>query len=162
MLDLGLPDVDGMVLLQHLKRHPDTRHIPVQVVVRRRPAARQHGARAPSATCEKPLDRGRARRACWRASSSSPSGRVRSLLLVEDDAAERDAIAELLGGDDVEIRTAATTDEALAALREQPRRRASCSTSGCPGSGPFELLEEMSADDVAGRRAGHRPHRPRR
>ncbi|MBO9710148.1 MAG: response regulator, partial [Caulobacter sp.] len=32
MLDVGLPDMDGLALLDLLKRTPDTRHIPVQVI----------------------------------------------------------------------------------------------------------------------------------
>jgi signal transduction histidine kinase/CheY-like chemotaxis protein len=32
MLDIGLPDMDGLALLDLLKRTPDTRHIPVQVI----------------------------------------------------------------------------------------------------------------------------------
>jgi DNA-binding response OmpR family regulator len=32
MLDIGLPDMDGLALLDLLKRTPETRHIPVQVI----------------------------------------------------------------------------------------------------------------------------------
>jgi signal transduction histidine kinase/CheY-like chemotaxis protein/HAMP domain-containing protein len=32
MLDIGLPDIDGLALLDLLKRTPDTRHIPVHVI----------------------------------------------------------------------------------------------------------------------------------
>ena len=32
VLDMKLPGMDGWAVLDHLKRHPDTRHIPVHVV----------------------------------------------------------------------------------------------------------------------------------
>src|SRR5204862_7475859 len=32
VLDMALPGMDGWAVLDHLKRHPDTRHIPVHVV----------------------------------------------------------------------------------------------------------------------------------
>jgi CheY-like chemotaxis protein len=32
LLDLGLPDMDGATVLNHLKNDPDTRHVPVVVV----------------------------------------------------------------------------------------------------------------------------------
>ena len=32
MLDIGLPDMDGLALLDLLKRTPETRHIPVHVI----------------------------------------------------------------------------------------------------------------------------------
>ena len=32
ILDMGLPVQDGWQVLEHLKRHPETRHIPVHIV----------------------------------------------------------------------------------------------------------------------------------
>src|SRR5207245_10952650 len=46
--------------------------------------------------------------------------RRKRLLVVEDNPDEQLSIAELLGHDDIEIATAATGAEALAALKEQP------------------------------------------
>ncbi|KAG1447064.1 hypothetical protein G6F57_017159 [Rhizopus arrhizus] len=52
LLDIGLPDVSGLSVLERLKRNPDTRHIPVHVVsaMDRGQVARELGAIA-SAMC---------------------------------------------------------------------------------------------------------------
>ncbi|WP_256843699.1 response regulator, partial [Pseudomonas aeruginosa] len=46
LLDIGLPDVSGLSVLERLKRNPDTRHIPVHVVsaTDRSQVARELGA----------------------------------------------------------------------------------------------------------------------
>jgi CheY-like chemotaxis protein len=144
VLDLGLPDVDGMVLLQHLKRHPDTRHIPVQVVSA---SGRRRDAMAAGAVgyCEKPLEHDSLLGMLEGLEHYAERG-SRTLLVVEDDDGERRALAELLGGDDIEIAEATTAADALTALRE---RRVDCIVLdlGLSEGGGFGLLEEMAADE---------------
>jgi CheY-like chemotaxis protein len=73
--------------------------------------------------------------------------RRKRLLVVEDNPAEQLSISELLGYDDVEIETAGTGREALAALRRQP---ADCVVLDLrlPDMTGFEVLEELGADQA--------------
>ncbi len=50
----------------------------------------------------------------WRGSSDYAHADRRRLLVVEDNAAERMSITELLAHDDIDVLTAATGEEALA------------------------------------------------
>ena len=77
--------MDGWRVLDHLKRHPATRHIPVHIISaadERASTALRAGA---VAFLEKPVVDGRARRGVRRRSRRSSSASVRSLLVVEDD-----------------------------------------------------------------------------
>jgi CheY-like chemotaxis protein len=73
--------------------------------------------------------------------------RRRRLLVVEDNAAERLSITELLGHDDIDIAVAASGREALAALREQPFDCAVLDLR-LPDMSGFEVLECVR-DDAA-------------
>ncbi|MGH8261059.1 MAG: ATP-binding protein, partial [Steroidobacteraceae bacterium] len=115
-LDVFLPDMLGWTVLNQLKRDPATRHIPVQILTVEE--ERQYGLeRGAFAYMNKPLTTDGLEAALERIKVFSQS-RVRRLLVVEDDPAERLSIAELIRHDDVEISTAATGAEALALLRQ--------------------------------------------
>src|SRR5581483_8018977 len=101
-----------------LKQNPLTRHIPVQIITL--DEDRQHGlARGAFSFVTKPTTREGVDAALGRIKEYSARRRKR-LLVVEDNAAERMGIAELLGHDDVEIAAVETGAEAVAALRDQP------------------------------------------
>jgi CheY-like chemotaxis protein len=70
---------------------------------------------------------------------------VKRLLIVEDNEAERMSVVELLAHDDVEIRTAATGAEALAALRSEPYDGVVLDLR-LPDTSGFDLLEKLQAD----------------
>src|SRR5262249_4749210 len=71
--------------------------------------------------------------------------RRKRLLVVEDNAAERMSITELLGYDDIEIITAETGAGALATLRKQP---CDCIVLDLrlPDMSGFQVLEEIGRD----------------
>jgi signal transduction histidine kinase/DNA-binding response OmpR family regulator len=108
---------DGSAALDHLKRHPQTRHIPV--FVEAEPAARQALLRAGAAGhVERPATR-EALEAALGELEGLVERRVRSLLVVEDDERQRSSIIELIGGgDDVLITGVGSSEEALLALEE--------------------------------------------
>ncbi|HUR40715.1 MAG TPA: HAMP domain-containing protein [Verrucomicrobiae bacterium] len=113
-LDVFLPDMLGWTVLSHLKKDPDTRHIPVQMVTL--DEDRQHGlARGAFSFVTKPTSADGLQDALARIKSYS-SPRKKRLLVVEDNAAERMSISALLGEDDIEITTVGTGAEALATL----------------------------------------------
>src|SRR5262249_58699609 len=71
--------------------------------------------------------------------------RRKRLLVVEDNPDERLSIAELLGHDDIEIATAGTGAEALAALKSQPSDGVGLHLR-LPDMSRVELLEHIPGD----------------
>jgi len=115
-LDIFLPDMLGWTVLSQLKQDPSTRHIPVQIVTL--DEDRHHGlARGAFSFVQKPTTPEGLENAFARIKGYARSRRKR-LLLVEDDAAERRSVTELLGSDDIEIIPVDTGASALLQLRD--------------------------------------------
>jgi CheY-like chemotaxis protein len=115
-LDIFLPDMLGWTVLSQLKQDPATRHIPVQIVTVEE--ERQHGLeRGAFAYVNKPLTTEVLAGAFDRIKRFAQP-RVRRLLVVEDDPAERLSIVNLIAHDDVEIVAVGTGGDALVALRQ--------------------------------------------
>ncbi|MGB8118636.1 MAG: response regulator, partial [Pseudolabrys sp.] len=144
-LDVFLPDMLGWSVLSELKQNPLTRHIPVQIITL--DEDKHHGlARGAFSFVTKPTTTEGVEAALRRIKEYSTPRRKR-LLVVEDNPAEQLSISELLGYDDVEIETAGTGRDALAALRRHP---ADCVVLDLrlPDMSGFEVLEQLSADEA--------------
>ena len=115
LLDIDLPDIDGFTVLDRLKRDPSTRHIPVHVMssLRERERALRQGA---ISYMNKPVARETLQEEFTRIQKFLLGGK-RSLLVVDDEQAQRDAIVALIGDGDIHIVTADTGQGALEALR---------------------------------------------
>jgi len=116
LLDIDLPDIDGLTVLDRLKRDPSTRHIPVHVLsaLRERERALRQGA---ISYINKPVSREALQEEFKRIQKFLMGGK-RSLLVVEDDLAQRESIVSLIGDADVHIVTVETGSAALSALGE--------------------------------------------
>jgi HAMP domain-containing protein/CheY-like chemotaxis protein len=114
LLDIDLPDIDGLTVLDRLKRDPSTRHIPVHVIsaLRERERALRQGA---ISYLNKPVDRDMLQEEFKRIQKFLMGGK-RSLLVVEDDPAQQQAIVGLIGAADVHIVLAEDGKAALEAL----------------------------------------------
>jgi CheY-like chemotaxis protein len=114
LLDLDLPDIDGFTVLDRLKRDPNTRHIPVHVMssLRERERALRQGA---ISYINKPVGREQLQEEFVRIQKFLMGGK-RSLLVVEDDKAQREAIVQLIGASDLRLVTAEDGTSAMAAL----------------------------------------------
>jgi len=144
-LDVFLPDMLGWNVLSQLKQDPATRHVPVQIVTLE--DNRQHGlARGAYSFMTKPVTRQGLGTALTRIKSFAQPRRKR-LLIVEDNAAERFGVTELLGHVDIEITTAESGTDALAALRNES---IDCVVLDLklPDMTGFEVLEQIR-DDAA-------------
>ena len=115
LLDIDLPDIDGFTVLDRLKRDPSTRHIPVHVMssLRERERALRQGA---ISYMNKPVSRETLQEEFTRIQKFLLGGK-RSLLVVDDEEAQRESIVSLIGDGDIRIVTAETGEAALEALR---------------------------------------------
>jgi signal transduction histidine kinase/CheY-like chemotaxis protein/HAMP domain-containing protein len=138
-LDLKMPVVDGWTVLDQLKRDPQTRHIPVQVVS---VINRNRGTLVSAiAYLEKPVSR-EALEGAFQHIKQYVSSDIRNLLLVEDDEAQRQGVVELLTTMNVQTEAVATGEEALAQLDKHPF---DCMILdlGLPDMEGFELLKKI-------------------
>jgi HAMP domain-containing protein/signal transduction histidine kinase/DNA-binding response OmpR family regulator len=145
ILDMKLPVMDGWTVLDHLKHHPETRHIPVHIVSAG--DGRQNALKAGAvAFVEKPISK---------ESLQDTFGEIRSfidrdlkrLLVVEDDETQRNAVVDLIGGgEDVEVVAVASGEQALQELEKQ---RYDCMVLDLklPEMGGFALLEQLKQDE---------------
>ena len=147
LLDINLPDHSGLGVLDQLKRDPGTRHIPVHVasVADYRREALELGAvgyALKPAKREELID-------ALRLLEMKLSQGLRRVLVVEDDARQRESIRQLLSNGDVQITAVANAGDALAQLRS--------TTFDCmvmdfnlPDFSGYALLEKMAKqEDVA-------------
>jgi hypothetical protein len=110
-LDLGLPDMDGWVVLDRLKHDLNTRHIPVHIISGMDEEHRglAHGA---ISFLRKPAD-AEGLLGALDTIAGFIERRVKRLLLVEDDDVQRESIATLIGNKDVTTLGVRSGEEAL-------------------------------------------------
>jgi signal transduction histidine kinase/DNA-binding response OmpR family regulator/CHASE3 domain sensor protein len=147
LLDMNLPDHSGLGVLEQLKRNSQTRHIPVHVVsvADYRREALELGA---VGYALKPVMREELVEALERLERRL-SQSMRRVLVVEDDAHQRESVRGLLAAGNVEITAVETAAEALGHLSQ--------STFDCvvldlnlPDLSGYDLLEKMAArEDVS-------------
>jgi HAMP domain-containing protein/CheY-like chemotaxis protein len=145
ILDMNLPVLDGWAVLDRLKEHPETRHIPVHIVSAG--DGRQNALRAGAvAFLEKPVSKEGLEETFGEIRSFIDRG-VKRLLVVEDDEDQRNSLVELIGsGEDVEVTAVGSSEEALEALHV---KRYDCMVVDLklPDLSGFELLERLKEDE---------------
>jgi CheY-like chemotaxis protein/CHASE3 domain sensor protein len=141
VLDINLPDHSGLGVLDQLKRDPGTRHIPVHIVSVSdyKQEALELGA---IGYALKPAKREQLIEALERLEAKF-SQSLRRVLIVEDDARQRESIRELLANDDVQITAVASAGEAL---RELQSAAFDCMVVdfNLPDYSGYDLLEKMA------------------
>ena len=144
ILDMNLPDRIGLTALDRLKQNSATRHIPVHVM-----SVEDYSRMALSMGAAgymlKPVKREELVSVFTQ--MKDRFSRMRRLLIVEDDAVQRDAVRQLLGGEDVEIVAVETVAEA--------ERQLAAGSFDCvvtdlslPDASGYDLLERMANDDT--------------
>ena len=115
LLDVRLPDGSGLSVLQFLKDDPRTRHIPVHIVAGEdfSEIALHMGA---IGFAVKPTSRDELK-AIFQRLEDKGAKKVKRVLVVEDDARQRDSVVHLIKEDDIEIAAVATGAEALDAAQ---------------------------------------------
>jgi CheY-like chemotaxis protein len=145
ILDMNLPVMDGWTVLDRLKHHPDTRHIPVHIVSAG--DGRQNALKAGAvAFLEKPISKEGLEDTFGEIRSFIDRG-LKRLLVVEDDDSQREAVVELIGSDeDVEVTAVGSGEAALEAL-ELERFDCMVLDLKLPDMGGFDLLEKLQDDE---------------
>jgi CheY-like chemotaxis protein len=146
VLDMSLPVLDGWTVLDRLKRHPATRHIPVHIVsgIEEMQPALMAGA---AAFVQKPASL-EALESVFGGIESFIARDVRRLLVVDDDETQRDAIVELVGGDgDIEIVAVGSSEEALDALDSESEFDCMVLDLKLPKMTGFDLLEKVKTTE---------------
>jgi CheY-like chemotaxis protein len=142
-LDIELPGMDGWTVLDQLKHHRTTRHIPVHIisVTEERQRALKMGAMGYK---NKPISPESLQEALTTLENFSKRG-VKNLLVIEDDPTQRSSIIELIGNGDVNTTAVGTGEEALGQLKS---RHYDCVVLdlGLPDLGGFELMERIKAE----------------
>jgi HAMP domain-containing protein/CheY-like chemotaxis protein/signal transduction histidine kinase len=143
-LDIDMPGIDGWAVLDRLKHHPDTRHIPVHIITGIR--ERQQGMKAGAiAYLEKPVTK-EALDESFNRISQFIDQQVKRLLVVEDDDAQRKSMIELIAHEDVEITAVATAEEALHELSQTHYDCMVLDLGLKGGQDGFQLLETVKGD----------------
>ncbi|MBK1882193.1 response regulator [Luteolibacter pohnpeiensis] len=145
VLDVGLPDNSGLIVLERLKSDSKTRHIPVHVV-----SASDYTQTAMALGAVgymlKPVKREELALA-FRNLEQRLTQKMRRVLVVEDDPVQMEAMSELLGSRDVETLGARTAAECLEHLKSTSFDCMVLDLS-LPDESGFSLLEKLSQEDT--------------
>jgi len=146
-LDLFLPDMNGWRVLNRLKNHLSTRHIPVCVISTDEARAQALEAGA-AGFIAKPLQSKETLDRALGELHRFVTQPERHLLILMSESPERDEVVELLSGSDVRIFPIANAALATAILREQP---INCLVVG-PGAPVLDpdVFESLLVDESTG------------
>lgn len=116
ILDIGLPGIDGLTVMERLKSDPELRHIPVHFMSgnEEKLPAMQMGA---IGYMIKPLSLAHVKDA-FEKLENSISSNFHHLLVVEDDKLQRESISELMSGSDVTITGVETGSAAYNSMKK--------------------------------------------
>jgi CheY-like chemotaxis protein/CHASE3 domain sensor protein len=144
LLDIKLPGVNGLALLDIIKKMPALRHIPIHMIsgMEFQSDALRMGA---VGYLDKPVTISDMRSALQRIENVIDR-KVKRLLIVEDNEAQRKAIGELVQGKDIEIVAVGTGHEALEIIQ---KTSIDCMVLDLklPDMSGFELLENLGRDE---------------
>ncbi|MEO5904451.1 MAG: response regulator, partial [Gemmatimonadaceae bacterium] len=143
-LDIDMPGLDGWKVLERLKHHPSTRHIPVHIIsgVERRQQGLKLGAMA---YLEKPVSKEALDDAFARIATFLDDV-PKHLLVVEDDENQRKAIVELIEHEDVEITAVDSAERAMSELSSNKHYDCVVLDLGLQDMSGFDFLEKVKSD----------------
>jgi CheY-like chemotaxis protein/signal transduction histidine kinase/CHASE3 domain sensor protein len=145
LLDIRLPDASGLTVLQQLKEDPETRHIPVHAVsaTDHQDAALQLGA---IGYALKPKTREELKEIFLKLEEKYTQ-QIKRILVVEDDARQRESVIQLISDKDIEIVAVEFGEDALKQLQQQVF---DCMIIDLklPDMKGNELLQRMSSEQI--------------
>ncbi len=143
-LDIDMPGLDGWKVLERLKHHPSTRHIPVHIIsgIERRQQGLKAGAMAYLA---KPVSKD-ALDDAFQKIAAFIDDIPKHLLVVEDDESQRNAIVELIAHEDVEITAVESAEKAMEELSSGKHYDCVVLDLGLSNMSGFDFLEKVKSD----------------
>jgi len=141
ILDMGLPGISGQEVLHELKANSSISHIPVHVISAN-DASLDPIKNGAIEYLMKPIDRNKLE-ASFNRIANFASGKIKNLLIIEDNENSRIAIRTLIGNGDVKCIEAGTGAEGLALYQEN---RIDCIILdlGLPDMSGFELIHKLN------------------
>ncbi len=146
LLDIKLPGISGLGILEIIKQMPKLRHIPVHMIsgLEHQQSALRMGALG---YLTKPVTLDKVRSAIVRMESLL-SEKVRKVLLIEDDERQNLAITELVSGEDVAVTSMRTGKTAIEALKTGVFDCIILDLS-LPDFSGFDLLEQLNGLSIS-------------
>jgi CheY-like chemotaxis protein/signal transduction histidine kinase len=146
LLDIKLPGISGLGILEMIKQMPQLRHIPVHMIsgLEHQQSALRMGALG---YLTKPVTLEKIRSAIGRMESLL-SEKVRKVLLIEDDERQNTAISELVSGQDVAVTSVRTGKDAIATLEKQAFDCIILDLS-LPDLSGFDLLKQLNGLSIS-------------
>jgi HAMP domain-containing protein/signal transduction histidine kinase/CheY-like chemotaxis protein len=114
-LDINLPDIDGWRVLDRLKDDVTTRHIPVQIITTEEERERGLRMGAMGALIKPLKTRETLEQTFGRIKSIIEPTRLKRVLLVQPDEAQRQTAIDMISADDVKVEAVTNAVDALAA-----------------------------------------------
>jgi CheY-like chemotaxis protein len=144
-LDLRLPDIDGWRVLDRIKSDLATRHLPVFVISTEdeRARARRQGA---AGFVHKPIGTSEALNQVFVTISAFVERQKKTLLVLDRDAARREAMLAQIGEQDIEVQAADSAAAALEIIRAEP---VDCVVVGkeLTDLSPLDFVERLSQEE---------------
>ena len=145
ILDIGLPGIDGYEVMRRLKQNSRTRHIPVHYVSAADKSI-EHFKQGAIGYLSKPVSK-EALDEVFSFIENVIANPLKRLIIVEDELSMRKSIANLMKGENVEIVTVASGEEALEKITSE---HFDCMILdlGLKNMSGFELLEAIKESDT--------------
>lgn len=117
ILDIGLPDMSGLELLEMLQKDPDTKHIPIHVISAsdQKEETLSKGALG---FISKPFDKSKMNQLLDSAAEMICEP-MRDVLIVEDDKVQREAIKKIIENDNINIIETESGEETITILQSK-------------------------------------------
>ncbi|MBX3041703.1 MAG: response regulator [Bdellovibrionaceae bacterium] len=146
LLDIKLPGLSGLGLLEMIKQMPQLRHVPIHMIsaMEYQQNALRMGAMG---FLGKPVTIDKIRSALGRI-ENLVSRKVRRLLIIEDDDRQRQAIKELISGQDIEIELARSGKESIEKVKQTGYDCIILDLS-LPDISGFELLDHFNSLEIS-------------
>ncbi len=146
LLDIGLPDINGWKVIEHLKADPATEKIPVHVVSGNELKNPLEALEGLVGYLQKPVSL-ESLDAAFEKIGAVISKPFKKLLIIDESKQQTDEITKLIGNKDIQIISLDNGADALSLLRKEPVDCMILDLKLRDMSG-FELLEKLKAENI--------------